>query len=69
MRRQILIVAAFLGILIPFRSLNGQTADSQPVVIASKPFAESYLLAEMFTQVLEAQGIPIQGVGRQAYRS
>ncbi|SDX18264.1 glycine betaine ABC transporter substrate-binding protein [Nitrosomonas communis] len=59
MRRQILIVAAFLGILIPFRSLNGQTADSQPVVIASKPFAESYLLAEMFTQVLEAQGIRV----------
>jgi osmoprotectant transport system permease protein len=56
MIRQILIVATLLGILIPFGSLNGQVADSRPVVIASKPFAESYLLAEMFAQVLEAQG-------------
>ena len=29
----------------------------QPVVVASKPFGESYLLAEMFAQLLEARGI------------
>ncbi|HEY5219675.1 MAG TPA: glycine betaine ABC transporter substrate-binding protein [Gemmatimonadaceae bacterium] len=28
----------------------------QPVVVASKPFGESYLLAEMFVQLLEARG-------------
>ena len=31
-----------------------------PVVVASKPFGESYLLAEMFAQLLEARGIPVE---------
>jgi len=35
------------------------SAASNPVVIASKPFGESYLLAEMFAQVLEARGIRV----------
>ena len=30
-----------------------------PVVVASKPFGESYLLAEMFAQLLEARGIRV----------
>ncbi len=30
-----------------------------PVVIASKPFAESYVLAEMFAQLLEARGMAV----------
>lgn len=30
-----------------------------PVVVASKPFGESYVLAEMFAQILEARGIPV----------
>lgn len=34
--------------------------DSTPVVIASKPFGESYLLAEIFAQLLEAHGIFVQ---------
>lgn len=34
------------------------TAD-RPIVVASKPFAESYLLAEMFAQVLEARGLSV----------
>jgi glycine betaine/choline ABC-type transport system substrate-binding protein len=29
----------------------------RPVIVASKPFGESYLLAEMFAQLLEARGI------------
>ena len=36
-----------------------QAAPSRPVVIASKPFGESYLLAEMFAQLLEARGIAV----------
>jgi osmoprotectant transport system permease protein len=30
-----------------------------PVIVASKPFGESYLLAEMFAQLLEARGIRV----------
>lgn len=40
-------------------SLHAQTAPTRPVVIASKPFGESYILAEMFAQVLESRGIPV----------
>ena len=37
------------------------TADSTPapVVVASKPFGESYILAEMFAQILEARGFKV----------
>lgn len=42
----------------------GPPAEAQrpgpPVVVASKPFGESYLLAEMFAQLLEARGHPVQ---------
>ncbi|HEU4699550.1 MAG TPA: glycine betaine ABC transporter substrate-binding protein [Gemmatimonadales bacterium] len=34
-------------------------APARPVVVASKPFAESYLLAEMFAQLLEARGYAV----------
>jgi osmoprotectant transport system permease protein len=34
-------------------------ADPRPVVVASKPFGESYILAEMFAQLLEARGIAV----------
>ncbi len=48
-----------------------------PVIVASKPFGESYLLAEMFAQLLEAHGIAVDrrlGLGQteiamQALRS
>ena len=33
--------------------------DRTPVVVASKPFAESYVLAEIFAQLLEARGIEV----------
>jgi osmoprotectant transport system permease protein len=33
--------------------------DTRPIRIASKPFAESYLLAEMFAQLLEARGFRV----------
>ncbi len=33
---------------------------SRPVVVASKPFGESYLLAEMFAQLLEARGMRVE---------
>jgi osmoprotectant transport system permease protein len=31
----------------------------RPIVVASKPFGESYILAEMFAQVLESRGIAV----------
>jgi osmoprotectant transport system permease protein len=39
---------------------NPPAPTHRPVVIASKPFAESYILAEMFAQLLEARGIPVE---------
>jgi osmoprotectant transport system permease protein len=33
---------------------------ARPVVVASKPFGESYLLAELFAQVLESRGIAVE---------
>ncbi|HSR43190.1 MAG TPA: glycine betaine ABC transporter substrate-binding protein, partial [Longimicrobiales bacterium] len=36
---------------------RGESADR--VVVASKPFAESYLLGEMFAQLLEARGVAV----------
>ncbi len=41
-------------------ALQGGTPAPRPVVVGSKPFGESYLLAEMFAQLLEARGIPVQ---------
>ena len=36
-----------------------QAAAPRPVVVASKPFGESYVLAEMFAQLLEARRIAV----------
>ena len=38
-----------------------------PVVVASKPFGESYLLAELFAQVLESRGITVERRGGLGY--
>lgn len=38
--------------------LDAQQA-SEPVVVASKPFAESFLLGEMFAQLLESEGFVV----------
>lgn len=38
---------------------GGLPAQSRPVIVASKPFGESYLLAEMFAQLLEARGFDV----------
>ena len=39
---------------------SDQTFQTRPIVIASKPFGESYLLAEIFAQLLEARGFSVQ---------
>jgi osmoprotectant transport system permease protein len=38
----------------------GASSRAAPIIVASKPFGESYLLAEMFAQVLEAHGIAVE---------
>ncbi|MEP7381663.1 MAG: glycine betaine ABC transporter substrate-binding protein, partial [Gemmatimonadota bacterium] len=43
----------------PFSLEAQSSADRAPVVVASKPFGESYLLAEMFAQLLESAGIMV----------
>lgn len=48
-----LATAAIVATLV----LPGQSAE--PVIVASKPFGESYVLAEMFAQLLEARGIRV----------
>jgi len=49
--RALLLAILFMRPLAP--------SAPRPVVIASKPFGESYLLAEMFAQLLESRGIGV----------
>jgi osmoprotectant transport system permease protein len=53
-------VAAALIALSGGLGAQQSTTSSRPVVVASKPFGESYLLAELFAQVLEARGIAVE---------
>lgn len=39
--------------------LSAQVASNAPVIVATKPFAESFILGEMFAQLLEARGIEV----------
>lgn len=42
------------------RQAGAQAArENAPVIVASKPFGESFILAEMFAQLLEARGITV----------
>ncbi len=48
------------GWLLPLALLLAAQAPERPVVVASKPFGESYLLAEVFAQLLEARGVAVE---------
>ncbi|HUR93305.1 MAG TPA: glycine betaine ABC transporter substrate-binding protein [Gemmatimonadales bacterium] len=50
------VFAAFAALLFAVSSLVAQERPRK-IVVASKPFGESYLLAEMFAQLLEARGV------------
>jgi osmoprotectant transport system permease protein len=50
-------LGAALGIASPGAAPAAAQSRPRAVVVASKPFGESYLLAEMFAQLLEARGI------------
>jgi len=45
--------------LLVATSVGAQQAPRHSVTIASKPFGESYILAEMFAQLLESRGFPV----------
>lgn len=56
-------VASLAGIphgAVAQRAEGPSAAAARPVVVASKPFGESFLLAEMFAQLLEARGIVVE---------
>jgi osmoprotectant transport system permease protein len=57
LRIRILLIATMTVPGIPI-ALAAQR-QNRPVVIASKPFGESYLLAEMFSQLLESRGFRV----------
>jgi osmoprotectant transport system permease protein len=53
-----MIISALAALLTALSSrLPAPRPPDRPVVVASKPFGESYLLAEMFAQLLEARGL------------
>jgi len=51
-----LIVVSILWLTIP----TALAAQTRPIVIGSKTFTESYLLAEMMAQLLESRRIPVE---------
>lgn len=58
-----LLLAAALGVAGQVLAQNTPSrADeaTRPVIVGSKPFGESYLLAEMFAQVLERGGLRVE---------
>lgn len=50
---------ALYTVLVASTPLHGQELE-RPILVASKPFAESYLLAEVFAQFLEANGFAVE---------
>lgn len=60
-RRAAIVILILLALaLFGARVLRAQNHSDRPVVVASKPFGESFLLAEMFAQLLEANGIRVE---------
>lgn len=58
------VVVAVIAVLGAVAAVGPTTraqsaAGGRPVVVGSKPFGESYLLAEIFAQILEARGLPV----------
>lgn len=53
------VLLAGAVLLAPRVAVAQRAAASPPVVVASKPFGESYLLAEMFAQLLESADVAV----------
>ena len=59
MRKTPIVVAVSCALLLSAAGARAQGAG-RPIVVASKPFGESYLLAEMFAQLLESRGFNVE---------
>jgi osmoprotectant transport system permease protein len=55
-RRLLPGVLILIAAVIPYSAALGQ---APPVIVGSKPFGESFLLAEMFAQLLESRGFQV----------
>ena len=63
-RARCLMMASVLPLLPLEPAHSAQTAGAvavanRPIIVASKPFAEGYLLAEIFAQQLEARAVRV----------
>ncbi|MHB1168138.1 MAG: glycine betaine ABC transporter substrate-binding protein [Longimicrobiales bacterium] len=56
----LLLIAAAGGMAQSRSEPQTVAVEPDPVVVASKPFGESYLLAEIFAQLLEAHGLRVE---------
>lgn len=57
--RTIATSALITVVALTAATVVAQAPDARPIVVGSKPFGESYLLAEMFAQLLEARGFVV----------
>jgi osmoprotectant transport system permease protein len=57
MRARLTVILLATGVTTP--PVDVPPSQARPIIVASKPFGESYLLAEMFAQVLEARGFSV----------
>jgi osmoprotectant transport system permease protein len=57
---RLLLFSAMWSGMRPTTSEAQFVESTPPVVVASKPFGESYLLAEVFAQLLESRGIRVE---------
>jgi osmoprotectant transport system permease protein len=53
------MLSCAVGLAFVFAQAVAPPGRGRPVIVASKPFGESYLLAEMFSQLLEARGMRV----------
>jgi osmoprotectant transport system permease protein len=60
MQLRCLIALAFALSVVGGEGVTAQSASNRPIIVASKPFGESYLLCEMFAQVLESRGFRVE---------
>lgn len=54
------VLAASVTRPLAAQASTARVRDQRPIVVASKPFGESYLLSEMFAQLLERSGRRVQ---------
>jgi osmoprotectant transport system permease protein len=55
-------ILTLLTLITAAPAVGQVSKDVAPIVVASKPFGESYLLAEMFAQLLEREGLPVKRI-------